>query len=140
MSDYKFRCLKTALFAGVLMLLNTTNVHAVTPACGTTLTADTIFDKNLNCPAIAIFFNALSNNVVLDCAGFSISTTFDRVISGNSPSGITIKNCTLSTTHNSGRGMVFTRVTNSTISNNIISTPRPIFYLSTLEIRRILYE
>jgi hypothetical protein len=122
MNDHKTKGLYSTLIFGVLILLNTTNIYAVTPACGTLLTTDTIFDSNMNCPDTAIFLNALSNNIVLDCAGFSISTTFDRVISANFTSGVTIKNCTLSTTHNSGRGMVFTGVTNSTISNNIIST------------------
>ena len=122
MNDHKFTCLKTTLFAGVLMLLNTTNIYAVTPACDTTLTTDTIFDSDMNCPSRAIRFNAGSNNVVLDCAGFSISTTDDIVISGGSASGITIKNCTISTAHRNGRGMQFGGLTNSTISGNTIST------------------
>jgi len=122
MSDHKFTYLKTVLLAGVLMLLNTTNIYAVTPACDTTLTTDTIFDSDMNCPSRAIRFNAGSNNVVLDCAGFSISTTDDIVISGGSASGITIKNCTISTAHRNGRGMQFGGLTNSTISGNTIST------------------
>jgi hypothetical protein len=106
MIDHKFTCLKTTLFAGVLMLLNTTNIQAATPACSTTLTADTIFDSDMNCPGTAIFFTNSSNNVVLDCAGFSIRTTSGRAIAGGSASGITIKNCTISTNHSGGRGIV----------------------------------
>ena len=41
MSDYKFTYLKTVLFAGFMMLLYTPNVFAVTPACDTTLAANT---------------------------------------------------------------------------------------------------
>jgi hypothetical protein len=122
MSDQRFTYLKTVLFAGVLILLNTTNIYAVTPACGTTLTADTIFNSDMNCPSTAIRINAGSNNKVLDCAGFSISTTRDHAINGGSASGVTIKNCMISTAHRGGRGMQFGRLTNSTISGNTIST------------------
>jgi parallel beta-helix repeat protein len=122
MSDHKFTYLKTTLLGGVLILLNSTNIHAVTPACGTSLAVDTILNSDMNCPSTAIRFNSGSNNVVLDCAGFSISTTADRIISVGSASGITIKNCTISSSHFEGRGIVLTGVTNSTFSNNVIST------------------
>ena len=122
MSLHTFTPLKTVLFAGILMLLNTANIYAVTPACGTTLTTDTIFDSDMNCPSWAIRINAGSNNKVLDCAGFRIRTTSDIAIHGGSASGITIKNCTISTAHRNGRGMQFGRLTLSTISGNTIST------------------
>ncbi len=122
MNAQEFRHPGIAWIASILILLNTTLVHAATPACDTTLTADTIFDSDMNCPSRAIRFNAGSNNIVLDCAGFSINTTDDIVISGGSASGVTIKNCTISTAHRNGRGMQFGGLTNSTISGNTIST------------------
>ena len=123
MRDHKFTYLKTALIVGVLILLNTTNIQAVTPACGTTLTADTTLDSDMNCPSRAINFSgAASDNVVLDCAGFSISNSSSRVINAFGVSGITIKNCTISTNHRGGRGIEFTGVINSEISGNSIST------------------
>jgi hypothetical protein len=122
MSVHIFTYLKTVLFAGVLMLLNTANIYAVTPACDTALAADTIFDSDMDCPSTAIRIDAGSSNAVLDCAGFSIRTTSDRAINGGSASGVTIKNCMISTAHRGGRGMQFGTLTNSTISGNTIST------------------
>ena len=122
MSVHKFTYLESVLFAGVLMLLHTTNINAETPACGTTLTADTIFDSDMNCPSTAIHINAGSSNKVLDCAGFSINTTSNRAINGGSASEVTIKNCMISTAHRDGRGMQFGNLTLSTISGNTIST------------------
>ncbi len=48
MSIYKFAYLKAAWLVGVLTLLNTTIVQAVTPACGTLLTIDTSLDSDMN--------------------------------------------------------------------------------------------
>ena len=52
MIDHKFTCLKTTLFAGVLMLLNTTTVLAATPACNTVLPANTTttLDSDMDLP------------------------------------------------------------------------------------------
>ena len=50
MSGHNTHNLKTVLFAGVLMLLNSTNIQAVTPACGTTLTTNTTLDSDMICP------------------------------------------------------------------------------------------
>lgn len=104
------------------ILTSITVVPDPVPACGTTLTANTTLNADMVCPDRAILFGSESNNVILDCAGHSITTTSDRVISATFASGITIRNCTISTTHDSGRGIVFTEVTNSEISNNSFTT------------------
>ena len=99
-------------------------VHAVTPVCGTQLSSNTTLDSDMNCPGRAIRFNnPESKNVVLDCDGFTISSDSDRVVSAEFVSGITIKNCLLSTTHDDGRGIVLTGVSKSKfIHNSIITT------------------
>ncbi len=66
MGDHRSTYLKSTLFAGVLILLNATNIQAATPACGTTLTANTTLSSDMLCPSTAIRFNAGSNDVVLD--------------------------------------------------------------------------
>ena len=48
MSIYKFAYLKAVWLVGVLTLLNTTIVQALTPTCGTLLTADTNLDSEMN--------------------------------------------------------------------------------------------
>ena len=125
MIDHKFTYLKTALFAGVLMLLNTTNIHAVTPACGTTLTTDTTLDSNMNCTSTALFLSgAGSDNVILDCAGYRVTTT-NRSSSGVSAvnvTGVMIKNCSVVTNGTSSSGIELQNSSNSLISNNIINT------------------
>ena len=110
------------LLASIWLLPPSGSAMAATPACGSSITADTTFDSDLVCPGTALFFNSTSNNVTLDCAGFGITTTSQRAISGGSASGITITNCAITTNHFEGRGMVLTRITNSTISNNVITT------------------
>ena len=122
MNQNRFAGLAATLVVAVLTSLGSTNALAVTPACGTVLTTDTTLDSDMICPGIAVFFNSTSNNVELDCAGFSMSTTENRVISGYSAAGITIRNCNITTSHFEGRGMVLTAVTNATIVDNTIVT------------------
>jgi len=111
MSNQRKLYLLAACLAGVLMLMYTSMVQAGTPACGATLTKNTKLNSDMICPSRAINFSGpRSRNVVLDCAGFSISTTSDRVINASSVSGITIKNCMISTSHDGGRGIQFTGV------------------------------
>ena len=113
--------LKAVLLAGVLMLLNSTNILAVTPACGSTLTANTTFDADMNCPSLAIFLSgAGSNNVILDCAGFTISVDDGTGIQAVDVSDVTIENCEIDTA--SGVGILGSSIINSEISNNTITT------------------
>jgi hypothetical protein len=122
MSDYKITYLKTALFAGFLILLNTTNIYAATPACGTPLTTDTTLDSNMNCSSTALFLD--SNDVTLDCAGFTITVTgfSSRAIDAFNVTGVIIKNCNINTDATSGFGIIWSTVSSSEISNNIITT------------------
>lgn len=71
---------------------------AASPSCDSTITSNTTLDSNMACAGSGITIG--SNNVVLDCAGYSIT--------GNGPysssngvyllgvSGATVKNCTIS--------------------------------------------
>ncbi len=125
MSDYKFTYLKSALFAGFLILLNTTNIYAATPACGTALTADTTLDSNMNCSSTALYLqDAGSNNVTVDCAGFTITVTgfSSPAIWATNVTGVIIKNCNINTNATSGFGIGGILISNSEISNNIITT------------------
>jgi hypothetical protein len=84
--------LTAALLAGVLMLLNSTNILAVTPACGSTLTTDTTFDADMDCLSTAIYFSDIgSDNVTLDCAGFTIAVDDGTSIQAVAVTGVTIK-------------------------------------------------
>ena len=116
----RFYC---ACFIVLLIALAASPAQAVNPPCGTTLSENTTLDDDLICPDRAIFFNhAQSKKVTLDCAGFTISTTSDRIISANFATGITIRNCHLETSHNGGRGLVFTGVTKSKVINSSVTT------------------
>ncbi len=134
--------------AGIIALMIASGVAAQTPSCDTTLTADTVLDSDMTCPFdTAIFMTGMSSNdVTLDCAGFSI-TTGPRAIRINGVSGATVKNCTivtnrdraqtvqvlsssaivitgndLTTTGNVSHAVQFVDTSNSDISDNSIAT------------------
>lgn len=116
--------LRMAWFVGILLLLNTAIVQATTPPCGTTLTADTTLDANMDCSATAIkFSDAGSSNLELDCAGHSIVVSSGYGILASNVSGISIQNCTIETSSSFKHGISLQQgVSNSSITTNIIST------------------
>ncbi len=121
----KHECLKGVMFAGALVLLNTANVQAATPACGATLTSDTLLDSDMLCTRdeIAMFITG-SNNVTVDCAGYSV-TTSGRGASGiyaSNVTGVAIRNCDIHTSGNSASGIGLSNVSSSEITNNTITT------------------
>jgi outer membrane protein assembly factor BamB len=120
----KVTFLRMAWFVGILLLLNTVTVQATTPPCGTTLTADTTLDANMDCSSTAIkFSDAGSNNFELDCAGHSIVVSSGYGILASNVSGISIQNCTIETSGNFKPGILLQQgVSNSSITTNIIST------------------
>lgn len=123
MSDSKKACLVLACITGLMMPLSIPIVQAATPSCEATLTKDTKLNSDMFCPSRAINFSgARSKNVTLNCAGYIISSASGRVIDARSTSGITIKNCLITTSHDGGRAIQFTGVKNSKISGNTIST------------------
>ena len=125
MGDQKITVLITSLFAGVLILLNTTSIQAATPACGAELTEDTTFDSDMNCSSTAIFlYPAGSNNITVDCAGFTITVNglSSRGIEAVDVTGVTIRNCNIDTNATSGFGILGGNISNSEISNNSITT------------------
>jgi len=100
MNNQKYTYSHLMWIAGILILLSTTSVQAVTPPCSTTLTPNATLDSDMNCPSVALFLSgAGSNNVILDCAGFSITTTGrgSTAISASDVTGIEIKNCNIET-------------------------------------------
>ena len=86
MNTHNHAHLLATWFAGALMLLTTTNILAVTPACSTTLPANTTttLDSNMDCLGRAINFGGGSDNAVLDCDGFIISCTPSALVGQNS--------------------------------------------------------
>jgi len=125
MDNHKDIIMRTAWLAGVLMLLNTTSVQAVTPACGALLTTNTTLDSDMNCPSAALILNgAGSNNVILDCAGFKVTTTGrgSTAISADNVTGVEIKNCSIETNGTLAHGIRLGNTSSSVISNNSITT------------------
>ena len=116
--------LRLTWLTGVLMLLNTTIVQAVTPACGTTLTKNTKLDADMNCPGTALRLSGnASKKVTLDCKGHSISTTDGSAIFVSNVTGVTIKNCVIATDNYFSHGIVLTDGTTKTqLSKNTITT------------------
>ena len=124
MSDHKFTYLETALFAGILVLLSTTTAKAVTPACGSNLTTNTTFDSDLVCNGDSVALSIRSDNVTLDCAGYSVTTSGRGAagISASNVSGITIENCNIHTSGTTGIGINLQNASGSEIANNTIAT------------------
>lgn len=125
MSNYKNTYLSAAWLVGVLTLLNTTIVQAVTPACGTLLTTNTTLDSNMNCPFTALILSgAGSNNVIVDCAGFNVTTTGrgSAAISASDVTGVEIMNCSIETDGTLAHGIRLGNTSASLISNNTITT------------------
>jgi len=125
MDFHKHLLLHPTWLFGVLMLFNTAAVQAVTPACGTNLTSDTTLDSDLNCAITALVLNGIdSNNINLDCAGFSVTTTnrgSPGVLAQNT-TGVTIENCNIVTSGTTAFGIGLFDTSNSLISNNTINT------------------
>ena len=107
------------LYLATGILTSITVVPDTAPACGTILTSDTTLDSDMLCAGTALILSgAGSDNVMLDCAGHSITSIGFRALSVSSTDGITIKNCLISSS--SERGIVLDRVTNSEIKDNTI--------------------
>ena len=87
--------------------------HAATPACGSTITENTTLDADMTCPATN-GINISANNIVLDCAGHSITGSgsgYGIYLSGNNS---VIKNCKISGFQN---GVYLDYASGNTISN-----------------------
>ncbi|MCP4767728.1 MAG: hypothetical protein GY875_15830 [Gammaproteobacteria bacterium] len=115
------------LFTAVFILLNTSTVQAVPLPCGTTLTTDTTLDSDMDCSTFdgtAINFEgANSNDVTLDCAGHVISAGTESAIIARNVSGVTIRNCTISTSSIFSHGVsLLNGVSNSLVTGNTILT------------------
>jgi len=107
----------------------TVNLLLGAPSCGMTLTQNTTLESDLNCSANGLIIGA--NDLILDCAGYTIE--FSRISVGNgiAASGmnnVTIKNCIIlqqNDTFNNTVGMNGTflfRTNSSQIYNTSIST------------------
>jgi 6-phosphogluconolactonase (cycloisomerase 2 family) len=118
---HSFRVVQAGLLLVALLL--SPLVQADTPACGKNLKDNTRLDADMNCAGIALFlFGKASSNVTLNCAGHAITTDDDIAIIAQGVSGITIKNCNISTSATFGHGIRARFVNNSTIKNNVIVT------------------
>ena len=123
MSAHNSHTLKATLFFAVLLLLNTSIAQAVTPPCGTVLTSNTTFDSDMNCPFTAFILDgAGSNNVIVDCAGFTVSVAEGVAVFASNVTGVTINNCNIDTLDSSGFGISGSSMNSSEILNNTITT------------------
>ena len=115
-----------SLYLATGILTSITVVPDPDPACGTVLTSNTTLDSDMVCSGTALFMSgAGSDNVILDCAGFGITTTggfFSPAIFAIDVTGIEIKNCNINATGTSANGIAMTNVTGSAISSNNITT------------------
>lgn len=77
----------------------------------------------MNCPFTAFTLNgAGSNNVTVDCAGFTISVAEGVAVFASNVNGVVISNCTIDTLDSSGFGISGSSMNSSEISNNTITT------------------
>ena len=108
--------LKFTFLACLLVLVNSVEVQAATPACGTTLKKNTKLDADMNCPGPALRLDGNgSKKVKLDCDGYRITTTQGRGIIVSNVKDVVIQNCVINTSATSAHGIVF---------NGRNSTPR----------------
>ena len=104
---------KTLILAlGLMIVLCAAGVSAL--ECGSTITADTILEADMPCLGNAITIDA--DNIVLDCAGHSI--TGDGSGNGiylSSRTGVTVKNCVVT---NFGAGITLESSSYNTLTGN----------------------
>ena len=105
------------------LLLFAPAAQAEDPACGSVLTKNTKLVADMHCPGPALRFEGKeSKNVTLNCAGHGITATLQSAIVATDTSGITIKNCEISTTADLSHAILFDDTRNSTLKNNVIVT------------------
>ncbi|RJQ22210.1 hypothetical protein C4580_01100, partial [Candidatus Woesearchaeota archaeon] len=126
------QCTKTSYSGGVFtMNVSSFTSYAVsetTVACGDTITTDTTLAQNLTGTGSCLTIGA--DNVVLDCAGNIIEYNtgggnYSNAIQANGRTNITVRNCIIRDTNESGQwgwALNMTNVDNSFIVNNTIQT------------------
>jgi len=124
----------SAVIIFLISIISATSSAITLSACGQNLNASGSYLLNQSITSTATCLTTNSSDVVIDCAGYTITY---GTAGGNSAFGIsalhptasqinlTIKNCIItkpSASGSSGRGIVLTRFGNSTIVNNTIRT------------------
>ena len=99
------------------MVLLATAVFGATPSCGSTINTSTTFDSDISCDTGDYTFYIDSDDVVVDCAGYTITTVagnYNQAFFTDSDN-ITIRNCIFNNTDVA----IFTEeATNVLIENN----------------------
>jgi hypothetical protein len=97
---------------------------AQTPACGTFITGDTVFDSDMVCASTALkMASPDADNKTLDCSGHSITTIGSgAAIEVSGTTGIEIKNCNITTHKESSPGISQRDANGGVITNNTINT------------------
>ena len=119
---------RSLLLAAGFWILAGGIAQAATPDCGDILTTDTVFDSDLNCDETAVLLRGPgSNNVTVDCTGFSINVTDgDGINAGSDVTGVTIRNCTIDVTGTFARGILFSSgASDCLITENTITASGP---------------
>jgi len=112
----------------VFMLLSVSQVAAATVSCYQSITQNTVMDNDLVC-STGDALKITANNVVLDCNGHSITFNGTGGDTGNAGvyvrynyRNITIKNCNIIITSNSGDGIVLRNGINGSSVINCTAT------------------
>jgi len=124
MGIYMHIYLRVILLVVVLMFLNAPIVQAANPPCGTTLTKNTKLDGNMTCASTALrLIGSASKKITLNCDGHSIDVASGSGIFASNVTGVTIQDCVISTSDYFSHGIVLSNgSTKNLIKDNTITT------------------